>query len=93
MQDGRANDESLTAKVVKIGGELAILLPIGDVMRLGLKEGDDVEVKGPVPKSAARPAMTREEGLAVLQKYRGIVPPGFKFDRDEANERRPHDEA
>ena len=92
MQDGHVMDDRITAKVVQIDGELAVRLSPQDAMRLGLKEGDEVEVRGHGQQTTDRPAMTREEGLAIFRKYRGIMPAGYRFDREDANERRPHDQ-
>jgi antitoxin MazE len=31
--------------------------------------------------------LSREEALRELEKFRGMMPEGFKFNREEANER------
>ncbi len=73
-------------QVSKWGNSLAIRLPASVVEVLGLKEGDDVEVR-----VAGRDAFeierkpTSRELLARLRKYRGVLPADFKFDRLEAN--------
>ena len=38
--------------------------------------------------SKLRGCVAPERALAGLRKFRGRLPAGFKFDRDEANERR-----
>ena len=65
-------------QVGKWGNSLAVRLPAAVVEILGLKEGDDIEVAGD---------RTREEVLARLRALRRPLPPGFRFSRDEANER------
>jgi len=75
-------------RVAKWGNSLAIRLPSIVVEALELKEGDDVEIR-----AAGRGELNvakkpdREELIARLRKYRGLLPADFKFDREEANER------
>jgi antitoxin MazE len=80
-------------KVAKWGNSLAVRLPKDVVEALGLKENDEVNL---VPASADNRTLTvvadseqsrREAAVERLRKYRGWIPAGFKFDRDEANER------
>ena len=75
-------------RVAKWGNSLAIRLPKAVVEILGLKEGDDIEitVAGTRRLAAARDKSV-EEALKKLRKYRGMMPKGFKFDREEAHER------
>ena len=76
--------------VSKIGDDLAVRLSADDVARLGLKEGDQVEITMKVsePKPFARdPSVTPEEWLERMRRFRGMLPDDFKFDRDEANAR------
>jgi antitoxin MazE len=73
-------------QVSKWGNSLAIRLPATVVEVLGLKEGDDVEVR--VASEGAfeigrKP--TNRELLARLRKFRGLLPADFKFDRLEAH--------
>ena len=75
-------------QVSKWGNSLAIRLPAAVVKALGLKEGDDVTVHvagRTILKIERTPAMG--ELLARLRKYRGRLPPDFRFDRLEAHER------
>lgn len=75
-------------KVRKTDNGLAVELPESLVEELGIKEGDDVEIglmgshQFEVDKR-----MTREEAIACLQAISIPLPPGFKFNREEANER------
>jgi antitoxin MazE len=73
-------------QVSKWGNSLAIRLPAAVVEVLGLKEGDQVEVRvaGAGQFDLERKPSGREV-LARLRKYRGILPADFKFDRLEAN--------
>ena len=71
------------------GNSMAVRLPAAVVQILGLKEGDDIEIHvagARVFKIEKKPGA--RELLARLRKYRGRLPADFKFDRDEANERR-----
>ena len=77
-----------TLRVAKWGNSLAIRLPSLVVEALELKEGDDVEIRAAGDgelEVAKKP--DREELIARLRKYRGLLPADFKFDREEANER------
>jgi antitoxin MazE len=74
--------------VSKWGDGLAVRLSAEDVERLGLKEGDIVEVTRTVPPlSPEEDQKRRDEALERLRSFRGTLPPDFKFNRDEANER------
>ena len=75
-------------QVSRWGNSLAIRLPAIVVEALDLKEGDRVEIRAYEPgiiDIALTPA--RQELLNRLDKYRGLLPADFKFDRDEANAR------
>lgn len=82
-------------RVAKWGNSLAVRLPRGVVEALGLKEGDEVEIRAAETK-ASRPANpcavevvkqpTDEEALAELRSYRGLVPAGYRFRREDAYE-------
>ena len=75
-------------QVAKWGNSLAVRLPQAVVEALKLKEGDEIEITiaGTRHFEVARDRR-REDALARLRKYRGRLPDGFKFDRDEANAR------
>ena len=75
-------------RVFKWGNSLAIRLPQAVVEALKLKEGDEIEitVTGARRFEVSRDRR-REEALNRLQALRRPLPPGFRFDRDEANER------
>jgi antitoxin MazE len=76
-------------QVAKWGNSLAVRLPQAVVEALKLKAGDEIEItiSGKRRFDVARDR-TRERALASLRKFRGLLPAGFKFDREEANERR-----
>lgn len=75
-------------QVSKWGNSLAVRLPAVVVETLDLKEGDQIEVRiaGRREFEIDRDR-TRERALARLRKLRRPLPPGFTFDRFEANER------
>ena len=75
-------------KVAKWGNSLAVRLPRPIVEALELKEGDEVEIlaSGERRLEISRDR-SREEALARIRAMRWPLPPGYKFDRDEANER------
>ncbi len=66
----------------------SVLLPAAVVEALGLKEGDRIEIRiaGRREFEIARDGSV-EKALARIRKLRRPLPPGFKFDRLEANER------
>ena len=75
-------------RVSKWGNSLAVRLPASVVEALELRDGDDVEI---VIAGARRFEIARddarEQALAKLRALRRPLPKGFRFDRDEANER------
>lgn len=75
-------------QVARWGNSLAIRLPASVVEALGLKEGDDVEVHvaGERAFDIDRDR-SRERALERIRALRKPVPPGWRFDRDEANTR------
>ncbi len=76
-------------QVSKWGNSLAVRLPRALVEALKLKEGDDIEIiiAGTRQFEVSRDR-SREEAITRLRKLRGLIPAGFKFDREEANARR-----
>ena len=75
-------------RVTKWGNSLAVRLPAAVVEALELKEGDDIEIHVADARAfavARKPG--RDELLTRLRAFRGRLPAGFKFDRDEANAR------
>ena len=75
-------------KVAKWGNSLAVRLPVAVVEALELKEGDSVEINatGRHEIEIGRD-MSRERAIQQLRALRRPAPPGFKFDREEANAR------
>ena len=74
-------------QVAKWGNSLAVRLPAALVEALRLKEGEEIEIQvaaARVLEVARKP--TSRELLMRLRKYRGQIPPDFKFDRLEGNE-------
>lgn len=75
-------------QIAKWGNSLAIRLPKAVVDALKLKEGDDVEVivAGTKRFEIAR-NRRREAAIARMKALKFKLPDGFRFSRDEANER------
>lgn len=75
-------------QVAKWGHSLAARLPARVVEAMQLKEGDTIElhVLGSRSFEIARSPDT-EALLERLRKYRGRLPPDFKFDRLDVHER------
>jgi antitoxin MazE len=75
-------------RVTRWGNSLAVRLPAAVVEALQLKEGDQIEIRiaGDRTFEVSR-NRSRERALAHLRKLRRPLPPGFRFDREEANAR------
>jgi antitoxin MazE len=75
-------------QIAKWGNSLAIRLPKAVIDALKLKEGDDVEitVAGARRFEVARDRR-REAAIKKLKALKWTLPEGFRFSRDEANER------
>ena len=75
-------------QVSKWGNSLAVRLPAAVVEALDLKEGDEIEIRiaGKRNFEVARDR-SREKALETIRRLARPFPPGFKFDREEANER------
>jgi len=74
-------------QVSKWGNSLAIRIPAAVVEALGLKEGDDIEIRvaGEKTFEVSRDE-SRRRALENLRKLRRPFPPGFVFDRDDIYE-------
>jgi antitoxin MazE len=76
-------------QVSKWGNSLAVRLPKALVDELGLKEGDELNVVA--AGNGAIEVETREDqrrrAIERLASLNWTLPPDYKFDRDEANER------
>ena len=75
-------------RVAKWGNSLAVRLPAAVVESLVLEEGDQIEIRildrrkfGVVRDRSGEKAIER------MRRLRRPLPPGFKFDRQDANER------
>jgi len=75
-------------QVGKWGNSLAVRLPSPVVEALKLKVGDDIEivVAGSRRFEVSR-GRRRDIALARLKALKRPLPAGFRFDRNEANER------
>ena len=76
-------------QISKWGNSLAVRLPKALVDQLGLKEGDELNVVAAnsdtieIETKKAR----RQRALDNLATRKWTLPDGYRFDRDEANER------
>jgi antitoxin MazE len=75
-------------RVAKWGNSLAVRLPAAVADALDLKEGDQVEICIASPRrfEIGRDS-SRQKAMEKLRKLRRPLPPGFVFDREEANAR------
>ena len=75
-------------QVAKWGNSLAVRLPAAIVKMLELKEGDQItiHISGKREFAVSRDRR-RQKAIEGLRKLRRPLPPGFTFDREEANAR------
>lgn len=75
--------------VSKWDDDLAVRLPQALVDRLGLKEGDELEVVAASDRTieVESKEAQRQRALDNIAARQFDLPPDYKFDRDEANER------
>ncbi len=75
-------------RISKWGNSLAVRLPAAVVEALQLQEGDEIEI---VITGARHFEIERDnsraQALAKLKQLRQPLPKGFRFNRNEANER------
>jgi antitoxin MazE len=75
-------------QVAKWGNSLAVRLPSEVVEALNLKEGDQIEIRiADAREFEVRRDPARQRALSRLRRLRRPLPPGFIFDREEANGR------
>ena len=75
-------------RVSKWGNSLAVRVPAAVVEALELKEGDEVEVRLAGDRSfEIDRARGRDRALARIRASHWELPPGWKFDREDANSR------
>ena len=75
-------------RISKWGNSLAVRLPRKVVEALKLKEGDHIEVVVAGKRQfAIAHDPHRKAALSRLKALQRPLPPGFRFDREEANER------
>jgi antitoxin MazE len=75
-------------RVSKWGNSLAVRLPKSLVDELELVPGDELKVvKASKAEIVVEKVDKRVEFLKRMEQFRWPVPEGYKFDRDEANER------
>lgn len=75
-------------RVTKWNDALAVQIPDHLAKSLGLKEGDEVELT--LKLGAEKPPISDEEREKIMERIRSQrwkLPEGWKFNRDEANER------
>ncbi len=75
-------------QVSKWGNSLAVRLPAAVVEALGLKEGDQIEIRvaGDRAFEVTRDR-SRQKAIERLRRLRRPLPAGFTFDREEVLER------
>lgn len=75
-------------QVSRWGNSLAVRLPAKVVDALNLKEGDEIDIRVAGERAFdVERDRGRERALARIRDLRRPLPPGWTFDRDEANQR------
>ncbi len=74
--------------IQKLGDDLVVQLSQTLIDKLDLKPGDTLEVVWAEPgRIAVQKSRIREEAVARMAQNHWPMPDGYKFDREEANER------
>jgi antitoxin MazE len=75
-------------RVSKWGTSLAVRLPKALVEKMGLRAGDELNIVDLVERTlVVQKEDQRKAALDRLASRNWTLPPDYKFDRDEANER------
>jgi antitoxin MazE len=75
-------------QVPKWGDSLAVRLPETLVQKMGLRDGDEIDIVDVVERTlVVQKEDRRQRALANIRSRKWNLPPDYKFDRDEANER------
>jgi antitoxin MazE len=75
-------------QVSKWGDSLAVRLPETLVEKMGLRDGDEINIVDVVERTlVVQKEDPRQRALENIRSRNWTLPPDYKFDRDEANER------
>lgn len=75
-------------QISKWGDSLAVRLPKALVDKMGLRAGDELNIVDVVERTlVVEKEDCRKAALEQLASLNWKLPPDYKFDRDEANER------
>jgi antitoxin MazE len=75
-------------RVSKWGASLAVWLPKALVEKMGLRAGDELNIVDVAERTlVVQKEDRRKAALDRLASRNWTLPPDYKFDRDEANER------
>ena len=74
-------------QVSKWGNSLAVRLPARLVAELGLKEGEEIEIRVKDRALEIERKASADELFARVRRMDRKLPADFKFDREEANRR------
>ncbi|MBW7861511.1 MAG: AbrB/MazE/SpoVT family DNA-binding domain-containing protein [Rhodocyclaceae bacterium] len=74
-------------QVAKWGNSLAVRLPADLVRKLGLKEGDRIDLVQDKGQMRVQRLPRTDEVLADLRRFRSRLPPADRLSRDAVHER------
>jgi antitoxin MazE len=81
-------------KVARWGNSLAVRLPASLVEAQKIEEGDEIEL---IPRAGGKfevsPDERRREAVEEMRRLSVPLPPGYRFDREEANARGAYERA
>lgn len=74
-------------RVERLGDRLAVVIPPDVATTLAIKAGDEVELSVVDLSRRQLQELQRAEALDFIARAKWTLPPGYKFDREEANAR------
>lgn len=76
-------------QIAKWGNSLAVRIPADVARALGLREGDEIDLRALDDATVAviTERQLRAAALERLKKFEGRLPADYKFDREEAHAR------
>lgn len=76
-------------QVAKWGNSLAVRIPADVARALGLKAGDEIDLRALDDGTVAiiSEQQRRADAIEQLRKFRGSLPSNYEFDREEATAR------
>jgi antitoxin component of MazEF toxin-antitoxin module len=84
MADGAVPRAPKTVKVIRMGDDLGVEIPLDVAASLGISEGNLVDVQRDPDGSLSMRKKSADELYAALESMRGLVPADYRFKRSDA---------